>query len=87
MMQLEVLNRWRARACSCRAGKAAELHRHLGFLDGLLSRVENERSNHVRKAWLPSSMAHSGTLPCAPKSAPYPKKGWSRQPEAVDKEI
>lgn len=75
LMQLEVLNRLNGKGMLMSLQeRRPKLQRHLGFLDGLLSRVEKERSNHVRKAWLPSSMAHEGTLPCAPKSAVLPKE-------------
>ena len=49
-----------------------KLHRHLGFW--LVSRVENERSNHVRKAcYLPQWPTWH--LPCAPKSLQFLRDG------------
>ena len=68
-MQLEVLNRLAAKGLlMALQERRPKLHRHLGFLNSLLQRVEAERSKHVRKAWMPASMKHEGTLPVAPKN-------------------
>ena len=65
MMQLEVLNRLAGKGMLMSLQERRPAPSHLGFLDGLLSRVEKTLSNHVRKAWLPSSMAHGTFALCA----------------------
>mmetsp|Transcript_22111 Transcript_22111/g.69161 ORF Transcript_22111/g.69161 Transcript_22111/m.69161 type:complete len:2656 (-) Transcript_22111:428-8395(-) len=67
-MQLHVLNALAAKgSLNAFQERRPKLHRHIAFLNILQQRLNNERSKHVRKAWLASSVVHSGTLPVAPK--------------------
>lgn len=67
-MQLQVLNTLAAKGLlNAFQERRPKLHRHISFLTVLQQRIWSERSKHVRKAWMASSVFHCGTLPAAGK--------------------